>query len=150
MVKKKEWIFVIIQFFLFFTFMVPHAYLKFYTNELLISIGIVFVSIGLFIVLIAVLALNRNLRIFPSPKSNSTLITQGVFKFVRHPIYSGILFTVFGFSIYSGSFFRLVVSLCLLLLFYLKSKYEEILLAEKFANYKEYCKKTGRFLPRFW
>jgi protein-S-isoprenylcysteine O-methyltransferase Ste14 len=66
---------------------------------------------------------------------------------MRHPIYSGIIFLFSGYSVYQNSVYKLLISLLLVILFYLKSNYEEQRLAQKFPDYKQYRSKTGRFFP---
>jgi protein-S-isoprenylcysteine O-methyltransferase Ste14 len=105
--------------------------------------------LGFTVVLVALFNLDKSLTAFPTPKNNSELITSGLYKYVRHPIYTGILLTVFGYSIYSMSISRLTVSLLLSILFYFKTNYEEQKLSDKYTVYQAYKLKVGRFLPRF-
>ena len=104
---------------------------------------------GFIIIIISILQLNTNLSIFPTPKKDGELIMSGLFKYVRHPIYTGILMTAFFYSLYSNSGYRLIISLLLVILFYYKSNYEEKALLLKFPAYKSYRASTGRFFPRF-
>ncbi|MDP1815617.1 MAG: methyltransferase [Leadbetterella sp.] len=103
---------------------------------------------GFIIVLIALFDLDKSLTAFPTPKNNSELITSGLYKYVRHPIYTGILLTVFGYSIYSASIPRLIISLLLLILFYFKTHYEAYKLSQKYPDYSAYKARTGRFIPK--
>ena len=105
--------------------------------------------LGVIISGIALLQLNIHLSPFPPPKPGSKLITNGVFKYIRHPIYSGILIFMFSFSFWLGDGFKLSISLITLVFFYYKSSYEESLLEANFENYKSYKQKAGRFLPKF-
>jgi protein-S-isoprenylcysteine O-methyltransferase Ste14 len=111
--------------------------------------GLVTLIIGVLTVAIALLQLNINLSPFPSPKSNSSLIKTGLYKFIRHPIYTGIILTTFGYGLYTDSFYKILISIGLYILFYFKSEYEEERLTKKFTDYKIYKKSTGRFFPQF-
>ncbi|NJM80961.1 MAG: isoprenylcysteine carboxylmethyltransferase family protein [Flavobacterium sp.] len=147
--KYKDLIFVGIQFFLFICFVFDFAFLLpiptlFRTLRLLVAI------IGLLIFIIAILQLNKNLSPFPTPKNNAHLIQNGLYKYVRHPIYSGIILLAFGSSFYFASVYKMSISFLLLILFHYKSKYEETLLQNKFSNYSKYKVKTGRFLPKIY
>lgn len=112
-------------------------------------IGLILSFFGGLIILLALLQLNKNLSPFPTPKNNSTLLENGLYKYTRHPIYSGIILLFIGFSVYQNSWYKLLISLLLVILFYLKSVYEEQRLEQKFPEYKNYKTKTGRFFPWF-
>jgi len=111
-------------------------------------IGLAVAIIGLIISLLAVLQLNKNLSPFPTPKENAILLENGLYKFVRHPIYSGLLLLFYGYGIYVDSIYKLLISSLLLLLFYFKTNYEELQLVKKFPDYSNYKQKVGRFSPK--
>lgn len=145
---QKDIFFVAIQFFLFGLFFFNLNSLNFGVSDVLQLLGSVVFVIGMLIVFLSVLRLNRNLSAFPTPKKDGNLIETGLYKYIRHPIYTGIVVAGLGFSVYSESGFRLIVTLLLLVLFYFKSKYEEQKLIDVFSDYKAYMKRAGRFLPK--
>lgn len=140
----KDYLFVGIQF-LFFGLYAFDFFPKMDYPKIIANLGIVLAIFGFLIVLIALFELNTNLTVFPTPKNNATLITSGLYRYSRHPIYSGILLFIFGYAIFSFSSYRILIFVCLLIWFYLKSSYEELQLQKKFKNYSEYQKKVGRF-----
>ena len=140
--------FVLIQFVLFFLFILEIPQLQFALPNFISIIGIIVTVVGSIIILIALLQLNKNLSPFPSPKSGSQLIQNGLYKYIRHPIYTGILMLLSGYSFYVTSGYKLLITLLLLILFIFKSRYEENRLALVFKSYSEYKKTTGRFLPK--
>ncbi|MCP9762667.1 methyltransferase family protein [Lacihabitans soyangensis] len=144
---KDYWL-VGIQFFLFFLFLFPTNYHLEIPAFLQIP-SLILAIVGLIIVLVALFNLDKALTAFPTPKNNSELITSGVYKCVRHPMYTGILLTVFSFAFYSESFSRLTISVLLMILFYFKTNYEEQKLLQKYPVYNAYKARTGRFVPRF-
>lgn len=111
-------------------------------------IGLLFAGIGFLVLVVAILNLDRNLTPYPSPKTNAALITTGLYKYVRHPIYSGIILLFTGYSLYKDSWYKLGIAFLLIVLFHFKTLYEEARLSEKFTDYKNYKKKTGKFLPK--
>ncbi|NBC57151.1 MAG: DUF1295 domain-containing protein [Bacteroidetes bacterium] len=146
---KKDLLFVGLQFLLFFAFIID---VKFYTlppvlPDFVLGICLALASV---IFVLSILVLNTNLSPFPSPKTDSKLITHGIFKYVRHPIYTSIMLGLLSWSLYKNSFFQLCITLILIVLFYFKSKYEEAQLQHKFPNYKRYKQNTGRFLPKLF
>lgn len=147
-VKRKDYFFVSLQLVLFFCFIFDLNWsmnLDLGLRETGFWIGV----IGGAIILLALLQLNTNLSPFPTPKNNSVLLQHGLYKYMRHPIYTGIIILFTGYSFYRNSFYKLGISLLLLLLFYFKSKYEELRLEQKFLEYKQYKKRTNRFVPWF-
>ena len=143
----KDILFVGIQAFLFVLyFFSPLG--KVSLGVAIMYIGLVLSITGLCIIVLAILQLNKNLTPFPTPKEGGALIKSGLYKYVRHPIYSGIILLTIGFGIYSGSIWRLIIALALWILFYYKSMYEEGLLMKHFDEYDEYRKRTGRFFPK--
>jgi len=147
--KFKDYLLVSLQLLLFVVYILDIEFLNLNLNNTWCYTGLIFACLGGFIMLIAIMQLNKNLSPFPSPKSNSALITSGLYKYIRHPIYTGILFTLGGYAIFDTSSFKLLVVLLLLILFIIKSNYEEQKLELKFKDYKAYKTTTGRFLPRF-
>lgn len=146
--KAKDYILVGLQLFLFSLFIFEIGIVKFKIPELIRGIAVGMIVTRILILAIALLQLNKNLSPFPTPKTGSQLIQTGLYKFIRHPIYTGILISLFGYSIYSSSIFRLVLTLSLYALFIIKTRYEEKLLLERYDDYASYRKRTGRFFPK--
>jgi protein-S-isoprenylcysteine O-methyltransferase Ste14 len=147
MKRIKDILYVGIQFILFIIYaLVPHA-ISFPFPLWFIYFGLAITLLGLLVISLALLQLNKNLSPFPTPKTNSELVNSGLYRWVRHPIYTGIILLVFGYASYSQNGYRFLISFSLLLLFYLKSLYEESLLKKKFSDYRGYMRTTGRFFP---
>lgn len=148
-----DFFFVLLQFILFGLFLVsdqwwPELFSLSFPKEVQWA-GLGLVGFGAFLIGIALLQLNDRLSPFPTPKSNARLLQNGVFKWMRHPIYTGILLVFSGWSFYGEASNQLLVSLALFILFFFKARYEERRLEEVFPDYAEYKKRTGRFLPRW-
>lgn len=142
-----DYVLVGIQFLLFGLFFVDF-FESFALPNLLKWVAFVSTWVGFFILALAILQLRNSLTAFPTPKDNSSLITSGLYKWVRHPIYTGILLAVFGYSLYSTSYSRLGISFALMFLFFIKTAYEERQLKRKYPTYTEYAEKTGWFFPK--
>ena len=87
--------------------------------------------------------------VFGTARKNPEVISTGVFRIVRHPIYTGAILFYLGaslitMSIASGALILLIIG------FYITiSRYEEHILTEAFGNdYLEYKKKTGMLFPK--
>jgi protein-S-isoprenylcysteine O-methyltransferase Ste14 len=103
---------------------------------------------GFVILGLSALALGKSLTAHPIPGKNAQLVTDGLYRFVKHPIYSGLILVGFGLTIAGGFFPHVLFFVALLFLLNYKARFEEALLAKSYAGYADYSKKTGRFVPR--
>jgi len=71
-----------------------------------------------------------------------------LYRRVRHPVYSGLLFCAFGMAIATASLLHFVLLGLLWAFFQAKAAHEERLLAQKFSGYSKYAARTPRFFPR--
>jgi protein-S-isoprenylcysteine O-methyltransferase Ste14 len=90
----------------------------------------------------------RSLTPMPSPRAEAALLTSGLYRRVRHPVYSGLLFCAFGMAIATASLLHFVLLGLLWAFFQAKAAHEERLLAQKFSGYSKYAARTPRFFPR--
>ena len=88
--------------------------------------------------LVAIKDLGRNLSPFPRPLANSNLVTSGIYRFTRHPMYYSLIFISFGFFIIKLSIYYLFLTLSLALIIKFKITLEEKYLKNKFENYLLY------------
>ena len=100
--------------------------------------GILIIIIAFIIMLVAIKDLGRNLSPFPRPITNSNLVTTGIYRFTRHPMYYSLIFISFGFFITKLSIYYLCLSITLALIIKLKIVLEEQYLNNKFKNYLLY------------
>lgn len=112
-------------------------------------VGIAIMYVGVVISLISILQLrNYSLTALPTPVKHAKLLVTGLYKYARHPIYSGLIMFMSGAVISRYSALRLVLLLCLIALLFYKSTFEEQQLTATFGkSYKNYQSKTGRFFP---
>ncbi|WP_339661672.1 isoprenylcysteine carboxylmethyltransferase family protein [Croceibacter atlanticus] len=144
--KYKDYIFVGVQLLLFAGYVVPFKIITLNLPEWLRYSGLVLVVFGIILGVTALVQINTKLSPFPTPVSNSKLLTNGAFGIARHPIYTALVLAGLGYAIHQESVLKILVTGLLLILFYFKSKYEEHLLSQKFPEYKQYQMKTRRFL----
>lgn len=148
--SQKDILFVSVQALLFCIYLFRIASMDFQVTRSIQYTGLATAIIGALVIAHAIILLGKNLTPFPSPKENSTLIIRGLYKYIRHPIYSGIILFSLGYGFYSENGLRLIVSVLLFLLFTVKAKYEERLLSSKFPSYNDYILKTKMFFPRIF
>ena len=76
------------------------------------------------------------------------LVTAGPYRYVRHPVYTSNMLMIVGMLIASGSLWLAPNPLILLAYYHVASRHEEVAIARRFPEYREYVRRTGRFLPR--
>lgn len=146
-IPTQDLLFVGIQFFLLGIYFFPLWDLTIQHSIIITLLALLLTLIGIGIVLIAVVQLKTNLTAFPTPKANGTLIQAGLYKYMRHPIYGGIILSTIGIGLFTGSLWQLSIGMILWILFYFKSSYEERLLANTYIDYSNYQSTTSRFFP---
>ena len=91
--------------------------------------------------------LGTNLTPFPRPKEDGRLVTTGAYRLVRHPIYSGLVFMAFGWSLRVHSWLTIGYAVLLFAFLDLKSRREELWLSEKFPAYSAYRAHVRKLIP---
>lgn len=116
--------------------------------RLLQMIGSVTYLAGLMIAIIGRLQLGANwvdledYQVLP----NQSLIVNGIYRYIRHPIYTGDILLVLGLQLTLNSWLVLAVPL-LVLIVVRQAIVEESLLATRFTDYGPYSSQTKRFIP---
>jgi protein-S-isoprenylcysteine O-methyltransferase Ste14 len=88
-----------------------------------------------------------NVRILPDIKTGAILTGTGPYALIRHPMYSAILLFLLPLVINKFTLIRLLIFILIFIDLLFKSIYEENLLKRHFDNYKDYTKRTYRFIP---
>lgn len=145
--SSKDYVYVTIQFLLFLAYAWTPSWLLLELPWWAQNLGLAVAITGLCTCVLALIQLKTTLSPFPTPVAHGKLATNGVFALARHPVYTGIILVAFGYGVYSGSGYRLLVGLGLLVLFNFKAAYEEELLTQHYADYEAYKNKVGRFTP---
>jgi len=98
-------------------------------------LGILIIIIAFIIMLVSIKDLGRNLSPFPRPINNSNLVTTGIYRFTRHPMYYSLIFNSIGFFIIKLSIYYLFLTISLALIIKFKIVLEEQYLKNKFKKY---------------
>ena len=81
-------------------------------------------------------------------EKTSELIETGIFKYIRHPLYSSLIFLTWGIFLKNPNYHLLFVSLISTAFLYLTARCDERECIEFFGNeYVEYMKRTKLFIP---
>lgn len=91
-----------------------------------------------------------SVRSLPPADRGRKLCTSGAFRYLRHPLYAAFLSVFnFGLAIYLNSWIMIFWAVILHPLWHIIVRGEEEIMIDLFGDeYRDYQKKTGRFLPR--
>jgi protein-S-isoprenylcysteine O-methyltransferase Ste14 len=105
-------------------------------------------SAGLIVGILAVWNMRvSKLRVNPEIANGSKLVTDGIYKYIRHPMYLGLLLIALSLVLNYFTFPRIIFFDLLVLNQLIKLSYEEKLLEKHFKDYKEYQKRTKKLIP---
>jgi protein-S-isoprenylcysteine O-methyltransferase Ste14 len=120
----------------------PHS-----VEDFLAVLGLIVVAAGVALFLLGILSLGRSLTPLPRPRARAVFRDGGPFRYVRHPVYGGIILLVLGWSIAEAPL-GLIPTAVLAVFFDLKSRREEAWLKERYPEYAAYLARTPRrFVP---
>ncbi|TCN01325.1 protein-S-isoprenylcysteine O-methyltransferase Ste14 [Paenibacillus sp. BK033] len=114
--------------------------------------GIILIILGIVLRVASVLTLRKYFTVTVQTMKNHQLIQSGVYKHLRNPSYTGLLFISVGVAFSLGNVLAIICStfiftLCL----HVRIKVEEKALREQFKKeFDEYCSKTYRLIPFIW
>jgi protein-S-isoprenylcysteine O-methyltransferase Ste14 len=91
--------------------------------------------------------LGENLTPLPHPKDDATLVRDGVYRIVRHPIYGGIVLMTLGSGLTTANTTRTLLGGIMALFFDAKARREEAWLIEKFSDYPAYRRSVKKLVP---
>jgi protein-S-isoprenylcysteine O-methyltransferase Ste14 len=84
-------------------------------------------------------------------EKTTELVTGGIYRYIRHPMYSSLLFLGFGIFLKEPAFWGLVLLLLVIISLVLTANVEEAEDIQYFGTpYQAYTNKTKRFIPYIW
>lgn len=140
------WALVALQFILLIALLLlPHR-----SPSLLgLAVGVPLIAAGAVLGFVALRHLGSALTPTPVPIEGAGLRTDGLYRWVRHPIYSAILLMALGYVVLMGTWWSVGGLVVLLLFFWGKSRWEDRLLREQYgAEWDSWAARTGALLPR--
>ncbi|MFX0039306.1 MAG: methyltransferase family protein [Promethearchaeota archaeon] len=123
--------------------------IPFWDNIFISYLGFILYLTGALVVLIARVQLGRFGTAELSTEEDHQLFTQGVYKYIRNPMYSGGLIATIGFCLV----FRCIITLIIMftytfLIYKMRINEEEKILQNKFGKeYEDYKQKTKKLIP---
>jgi protein-S-isoprenylcysteine O-methyltransferase Ste14 len=92
-------------------------------------------------------SLGRSRTPNPTPKADAELVQQGIYRRLRHPLYSSVMLASLGWALLWASTAAIVMTVVLCVFFDAKARLEEQLMQARFPEYAAYRQRTWRFLP---
>ncbi|MBI2608048.1 MAG: isoprenylcysteine carboxylmethyltransferase family protein [Deltaproteobacteria bacterium] len=124
----------------------PSIYSAFFIFD---PIGYVALYAGLILFVTSIISLGDSWRIGIDNEEPGPLVMKGLYKHIRHPIYTGVFLMLLGSLLILPNIVSLFLSLCCGLGVLLEAHFEEQFLLSRYKfRYEEYMKTTGRFLPK--
>jgi protein-S-isoprenylcysteine O-methyltransferase Ste14 len=113
-------------------------------------VGVVLVAVGLGVMMLVVFQ-NSYAASTVQVEGGQELVSTGLYRFVRHPMYAGGVIAIVGIPLALGSYWGLVFVIPGLIALALRTLDEEKLLRERLDGYREYTQKVRyRLVPCVW
>jgi protein-S-isoprenylcysteine O-methyltransferase Ste14 len=111
------------------------------------GVGVVVIACGLLVWTFR--SLGGNLTDTVVTRQEHTLVMQGPYAWIRHPLYDAAALLTAAVALIAANWFLLVIGLVLFYLLMIRTRTEEENLVIRFGDgYRTYMERTGRFLPR--
>ncbi len=116
-------------------------------STVLTVLGLIVAAAAVVLAVIAYLSLGNAFHLAPEPQPQSSLVTAGVYRKFRHPMYTAASAVSLGVFLARPTVFvgLSAVALCVFLL--LKAHHEEKLLRRRFPDYADYTRRSWGVLP---
>ena len=111
-------------------------------------VGLALIVIGFTILLTAQITLRRYYSSTLVIREEHQLITHGIYRFIRHPIYLGNIMFFIGVPVFTSSLYGLLIMSALIPIFLNRIRIEERMLTEEFGDaYRTYKEATSKLIP---
>ena len=109
--------------------------------------GAVVALLGLVGYLVPHLYLRRNWSLSASIRQGHRLVTNGPYRSMRHPMYTGMTAVVLGSGLLVDNYLIIASTLVVGLVYYTRARKEEALLSREFPEFAGYASKVKMFVP---
>lgn len=91
---------------------------------------------------------NRNTKNLHQFEQTTELVDKGIFKYIRHPLYSSLIFLTWGIFFKNLTLELFIITLLSMVMFYITAIFDEKECIVYFGDkYKEYMKRSKMFIP---
>ena len=100
---------------------------------------------------LALLAMGSDTRVHPVPDAQTPLRINGIYAWIRHPMYAAVLLATLGVTLSSGRVLSLLAFLALVVVLHVKADFEDRMLQEKFGwQFSVYASRVPALFPQPW
>jgi protein-S-isoprenylcysteine O-methyltransferase Ste14 len=92
----------------------------------------------------------NNFTIMPDPRAGNTLSQRGIYRWLRHPMYTAVILCGSALAVGASSTIRWIALVVCIVTLIVKVKHEEDALIRKHPDYPERMKNVSRLLPWIW
>ncbi|MBP6389599.1 MAG: isoprenylcysteine carboxylmethyltransferase family protein [Flavobacteriales bacterium] len=108
-------------------------------------------ALGLWVFTWAVVSLGgNNFTILPDPRATNTLSQRGIYRFLRHPMYTAVLLCGAAVAFGAPSVARWIALAVCLVVLAIKVRHEEALLTARHPDYQQRMTGVARLCPGIW
>ena len=131
---------------------IPWLHMKGHLWATLLGLGntgaIIEIIIGLAFVIVGIILIFWGWYLIYTAQKKNELVTDGIYRFIRHPQYTGIFLALFGQLIHWPTVLTLLLFPVIVLVYYRLSRKEEKAMIKRFGEaYKAYMQKVPMFFP---
>ena len=117
-------------------------------GDLVRWIGVALFAIGGALRLAPVFVLGRRFSGLVAIQTDHRLVTNGIYRFIRHPSYLGLIVNTFGWALAFRSIVGILLAVLVILILIARIRAEEALLLSHFgAEFEAYRARTWRIIP---
>lgn len=108
-----------------------------------------FLLSSIYYVFASVIMYHRHTNHGQNFENSTKLVTTGIYKYVRHPMYASLLFLGWGGFLKDINLYTIILILIISIALFITCKVEEREMMKKFGDeYKVYMKKTKMWIPK--
>jgi protein-S-isoprenylcysteine O-methyltransferase Ste14 len=111
------------------------------------SVGLVLCAAGLVLMAGAFAVIRGVIQVAPEPRADGYLVTDGVYRRLRHPIYTAIVLLASGLFLRKPTAAVAIAGLVVIAFLVVKARFEEKLLMVRYPAYAEYKNRTWGVVP---
>ena len=111
-------------------------------------LGLALYVVGLTTALVAQITLKRFYSSTLVIREDHQLVTHGIYRYTRHPVYLGVIIAIIGLPVFASSLYGLLTMSALIPIILNRIRIKERMLTEEFGDaYRTYKETTSKLIP---